>query len=104
MNSLLLETLAIGAGTYLVRAVSLSWGSRVNWPQWMRRWLSFVTPAVLGALLGPLLFLPNNQPLAPWHNPTLWAAVPTVLVAWWTRHLLWTVAAGVIAYAAASAV
>lgn len=100
MPPVLIETLLIGAGTYLLRAGSLSLGSRVSWPQWARKWLSFVTPAVLGALLGPMLLLSNNGHWVPIsHNPTLIAALPTVLVAWISRHLLLTVVTGVLCFA-----
>lgn len=98
MSNLLLETIFIGAGTYLLRAGSLSWGSRVKWPVWAQRWLTFVTPAILGALLGPLLLLPNNQWLPPLHNPALLSAVPTVLTGWWSRNILLTIAVGVVCY------
>ncbi|MBX5437228.1 MAG: AzlD domain-containing protein [Alicyclobacillaceae bacterium] len=102
MPPLVEETLWIGLGTYLMRAVSLSFGSRVAWPDWARRWLSFVTPAVLGALLGPQLLLTNHH-MVPWlHNPALWAAIPTVVVAWWTQNLLGTVVVGVVSYAITS--
>ncbi|MCL6601111.1 MAG: AzlD domain-containing protein [Alicyclobacillus macrosporangiidus] len=99
MSLTLLEVLLIGAGTYLIRAGSLSLGSRVSWPSWAQAWLSFVTPAVLGALLGPLLVLPGGQALPPLHNPTLLASLPTAIAAWKTRSLLWTVAVGVVCFA-----
>lgn len=99
MPILLLETIVIGAGTYLIRAGSLSFGSRIQWPDWAKQWLSFVTPAVLGALLGPILILQNNHLVSPIHNSTLLASIPTALVAWFTKHLLWTVFAGVVSFA-----
>lgn len=104
MNALLLETLVIGAGTYLFRAVSLTLGSRIAWPIWTKKWLSFVTPAVLGALLGPLLLLQGGQwaPIA--HNATLIATIPTAVVGWFTRSFLWTVAAGILCFAVLSRV
>lgn len=95
MNSLLFETVLIGVGTYLIRAGSLSGGSRIQWPNLAKRWLSFVTPAVLGALLGPLLFLPGNHWVPVVHNAGLMAIVPTVAVGWFSRNLLLTVAIGV---------
>lgn len=99
MRSLFFETILIGAGTYLIRAGSLSGASRIPWPSWSQRWLSFVTPAVLGALLGPLLLLPGNQWIPLLHNLTLLAAVPTVVVGWFSRNLLLTVAVGVGCFA-----
>ncbi len=99
MAALILEIIAIGTGTYLFRAGSLSFGSRIAWPLWARKWLSFVTPAVLGALLGPMLLLPNNHFVQPLHNMTLIAAIPTVIVGWFSHYLLATVAIGVICFA-----
>jgi len=92
---------AVGVGTYLIRSLSLVWGSRLAWPAWLRQWLAFVTPAVLGALLGPALLLPDGHLVLPWHNPALLAAIPTAAVAWYSRNLLFTVLAGVVFYAAA---
>ncbi|MCK8485845.1 AzlD domain-containing protein [Paenibacillus sp. MBLB2552] len=89
----------IGAGTYLLRAGSLVLGSRVRWSESTKKWLSFVSPAVLGALIGPLLLLQEGKwiPLA--NNSMLFAAIPTMIIAWWSRRLLLTVAAGVVFYA-----
>jgi branched-subunit amino acid transport protein len=102
MTSLFVEIFVIGAGTYLIRGGSLSWGSRMVWPVWVQNWLSFVAPAVLGALLGPLLLLPNHHFVPLIHNPTLIAAIPTAIAGWYTRNLLWTVAVGVISFAVIS--
>ncbi|CAA7600480.1 Branched-chain amino acid transport protein (AzlD) [Acididesulfobacillus acetoxydans] len=99
MPPVLFETLLIGAGTYLIRAGSLSLGSRASWPEWARKWLSFVTPAVLGALLGPMLLLNGDHWPSITHNPTLLAALPTAAVAWISRHLLLTVVVGVVCFA-----
>lgn len=93
------ETVVIGAGTYLIRALSLSGGSRIRWPDAAKTWLSFVAPAVLGALLGPLVFLPGNHWVPLLHNPTWMAAVPTVIVGGVSRNLFLTVAVGVGCFA-----
>ncbi|HHY68052.1 AzlD domain-containing protein [Kyrpidia sp.] len=102
MSSLVVETLLIGLGTYLLRALSLALGGRAPWPDGVRRWLSFVTPGVLGALLGPVLFLSGDGKVAlDLANPALIAAVPTALFAWWSRRLFPTVVLGVLCYTAA---
>lgn len=102
MHVLFFETLAIGLGTYVIRAGSLSLGSRVRWPAWAKNGLSFVTPAVLGALIGPELFMPGGH-IGGIGNATLLAAIPTAAVAWFSRNLLWTVGAGVLVFALISA-
>lgn len=92
--------LVLGVGTYLIRAGSLSLGSRVSWSEGTRRWLSYVSPAVLGALLGPMLLMQDNKWVPIIENKMLLAALPAILVAWKSRHLLWTVVAGIVSYAA----
>ncbi|MNM94756.1 Branched-chain amino acid transport protein (AzlD) [compost metagenome] len=89
----------IGAGTYLLRAGSLVLGSRVRWSESTKEWLSYVSPAVLGALIGPLLLLKDGKWIPLVDNSMLFAAIPTMIIAWWSRRLLLTVAAGVLFYA-----
>lgn len=89
----------IGAGTYLLRAGSLVLGSRVQWSETTKEWLSYVSPAVLGALIGPLLLLKDGEWIPIPENLMLFAAIPTMIIAWWSRRLLLTVAAGVLFYA-----
>lgn len=96
---LVVVILVVGAGTYLMRAIPLALGSRARLSPGVERWLSFVTPATLGALLGPLLLTPGGVWLAPWQNAALLAAIPTAAVARLTRNLLATIAAGIAAYA-----
>ncbi|AZK48328.1 AzlD domain-containing protein [Paenibacillus lentus] len=95
MESQLWIILLIGAGTYMFRAVSLVLGSRMQWSERTKEWLSYVSPAVLGALLGPLLLLNDGQWVPIRDNTMLLAAIPTILVAWWTRRLLLTVVSGI---------
>ncbi|MBA9085812.1 branched-subunit amino acid transport protein [Fontibacillus solani] len=100
MASELWIIMIIGIGTYLFRAVSLLLGSRLQWSKRTKEWLSYVSPAVLGALLGPLLLLQDDQLVSLTENKVLLASIPTIIVAWSTRRLLLTVTAGVIFYAA----
>jgi branched chain amino acid efflux pump len=99
--ALVIVILVVGAGTYVMRAVPLALGSRARLSAGVERWLSFVTPAILGALLGPLLLTPDGATLIPpWANAALLAAIPTAVVARLSRNLLATIAAGVLCYAA----
>lgn len=88
-----------GVGTYLFRAGSLVLGSRVKWNERTKEWLSYVSPAVLGAMLGPVLLLSDNRWVSVMDNAVLLAALPTMLIAWKTRRFLLTVTAGILLYA-----
>ncbi len=101
--ALVIVILVVGAGTYLLRAGSLALGGKARLSPGVERWLSFVTPATLGALLGPLLLTPDGALVPPWANAALLAAIPTVVVARLSHNLLATIAAGVIFYAAIGA-
>ncbi len=102
-GALVIVILVVGAGTYLLRAVPLALGSRARLSPGVERWLRYVTPATLGALLGPLLLTPDGALVPPWANAALLAAIPTAVVARLSRNLLATIAAGVILYAAIGA-
>lgn len=96
---LVLVVFVVGIGTYLIRALPLVLGSHATPPAWLARWLTFVAPAVLGALLGPALLLPDGRWLVPWQNASLLAAMPTALIAWRWRSLPLTVLSGVLCFA-----
>lgn len=99
MTSELWIIIIIGIGTYLFRALSLQLGSRIQWSKKTKEWLSYVSPAVLGALLGPLLFLQGDRIIPLMDNKIFLAAIPTMIIAWFARRLLLTVAVGVACYA-----
>ncbi|MBS4214324.1 MULTISPECIES: AzlD domain-containing protein [Neobacillus] len=82
--------------TFIPRVLPIAILSRVELPEWAMRWLSYVPIAVMAALVGQELLMPNGK-LAPLtDNLELIAALPTFLIAIITRSLLGTVLAGII--------
>ena len=96
--NLFLVVIGMGAITYGLRAGSLMLGERLpNWP-WLNSFLRFVPAAVLSAILAEVTLISNNTiNLSPLTNHRLVAAVLASLVAWRTRHVLLTIAVGMIA-------
>ena len=87
--------------TYLPRFLPLFLLSRRKLPPLFERWLSYVPVAVLSALLGPVLFLPEGKlALQPTLNPFFWAAIPSFLIAIRTRNMFLTVLVGMGSVAA----
>ncbi|AZU64562.1 AzlD domain-containing protein [Neobacillus mesonae] len=83
--------------TFIPRVLPIAVLSRVELPDWAMRWLNYVPIAVMAALVGQELILPNGK-LAPlWQNLELFAALPAFIVAIVTRSLLGTVVVGIIA-------
>ena len=69
-------------------------------PEGVKRWLALIAPAILAALLVPELLLSQGEGgaslfLSP-QNHALLAAIPAGIVAWRTRSLFGTVAAGIV--------
>ena len=86
--------------TFLPRLLPLLALSRRKLAPAVQIWLSYVPIAVLAALLGPVLFLPQGSfSLQPGLNPYLWAAIPSFLIALATRNMFLTVLAGIISLA-----
>ena len=66
-------------------------------PETVRRALHYVPPAVLSAIVFPELFLPNGTVDVSFENYRLLAGLVAVLVAWFSKNILVTILAGMIA-------
>ncbi|MCS7462275.1 AzlD domain-containing protein [Paenibacillus doosanensis] len=83
--------------TFLPRVIPLMVLSRLQLPEWGMRWLKYVPISVMAALVGQELLMKEGD-LIPWtRNIELLAALPTFLVAVFTRSLLGTVVTGIAA-------
>jgi branched-subunit amino acid transport protein len=88
--------------TYATRyAMIAALGSRPSFenqetdPSVLRRWLRYVPPAVLAALIVPPVVAPQGQ-----IDPGLrvWATIVGAIVAWRTRSALWTIISGMTVF------
>ena len=86
------------AVTYVPRVLPMLLLSSRKLPQVVVAWLSYVPVAVLAAMLFPAL-LPVVAPLLV--GFFLWAAVPTLLVAWKRRSFFGAVIVGMVVVAVA---
>ncbi|MBI2318716.1 MAG: AzlD domain-containing protein [Betaproteobacteria bacterium] len=97
------EVLLIVLGSALVtlvpRVLPLVLLARLELPETVKVWLSYVPVSILGALLASELFLREGRlaPLA--GNLSLLAVVPAIALAWRYRSIIGSVLAGVAAMA-----
>ncbi|CAI6083560.1 hypothetical protein PAECIP112173_03978 [Paenibacillus sp. JJ-100] len=82
--------------TFIPRVLPLMLFSKIQIPVWLMRWLEYVPVAVMASLIGQELFMSGNQFVPITENAALWAALPTVAIAIWTRSLLGTVLVGIV--------
>jgi branched-subunit amino acid transport protein len=89
---------AMAVVTYLTRytlIAALGTASEAGGSPLLRRWLRYVPPAVLAALIAPPILAPGKRLTV---GPPFWAAVVGVGVAWRTRSVFWTILAGLVAF------
>jgi branched-subunit amino acid transport protein len=94
----LLIFLAMSVATYLTRVtmiLALGRRGKARESTLLRRWLRYVPPAILAALIAPPLVAPGNRLTL---GPALWAGLVGVGVAWRTRSVLWTILAGMATF------
>lgn len=94
---LALTILGMGAITYAIRLVLFLLPERLALPPWLLRALRYVPAAVLSAIIWPELLLPGGALDLSLGNERLLAGLAALVVAWRTRNVLWTVAAGMVA-------
>jgi len=98
MAEIWLTILAAGVLTYLTRLSFIFLLDRWQLPANLQRALRFVPPAVLSAIIFPELLIQNSQPVLTLANPRLLAGIVTTLVAWRSRSILFSIAAGLISF------
>ena len=89
--------IASGVATYLTRSLPLAVTLRSTAPVALRRYLDALPIAIIAALAGAGVAVPDGQPTG---GAEIGAALITLAVAAWRRNLLFAVVAGVIAVAA----
>lgn len=70
---------------------------RFNVPEALRKALHYVPPAVLSAIIFPELFIRNETLNLSLDNYRLMAGLVAILVAWFTKSILVTMLAGMLA-------
>jgi branched-subunit amino acid transport protein len=85
---------AMGAVTYITRLSIIALLGRIEIPGLVRRGLKYVPPAVLSAIIAPALLRPEGPFDLSLSNERLLAGLAATLVAWRTRSVMLTIAAG----------
>jgi branched-subunit amino acid transport protein len=96
--------IAMGVVTFGIRLLPIVLLGRIEIPIMVQRALRFVPPAVLSAIIAPELLLSSGQISLSLGNVRLLAGVIATLVAWRTKNVLATIAVGMIAFWALSAI
>ncbi|MBE1555974.1 AzlD domain-containing protein [Sporosarcina limicola] len=97
INTTLLLVILLGAlVTFIPRSLPLLVLSKMNIPEPIVKWLEHIPVAVMAALFIQEIAVPNDEFGYVVGNLRLLAALPTLLVAFITKSLLFTVLIGVV--------
>jgi branched-subunit amino acid transport protein len=94
VDSIWLTIILGGLLTFLIRFSFIYLSGRWQPPSWLARALRFVPPAVLSAIIFPEVLMRGNELNLAFGNLRLWAALLAVGVAWRTKSVLLSIAAG----------
>ena len=64
-------------------------------PSLLERWLRYIPPAVLAALIVPAILAPQGRLAV---GLSVWGALAGAIVAWRTRSVLWTIISGIVVF------
>ena len=87
--------IGMSLATALPRILPVAIFSRFEFPEKLREWLSYIAPAVLGALLAVSVLAPQGIMEISIHNRFIWVFIPTMLIAVLTRSLFYTLVVGI---------
>jgi len=91
-----LTIFGVGLGTFALRASCIMLLGKFEQPPWMEAALRYVPPAVLAAIISSSLFIEGEVVRVDVSDPRLAAAACAAVVAWLTRSLFFTIAAGMV--------
>lgn len=92
-----LIVIGMGLITYAIRLLLFLLLDRIAIGSALRRGLHYVPTAVLSAIIFPEVLRPQGVLDLSFGNPRLLAALVAAAVAWRSRNVLWTIAAGMAA-------
>jgi len=95
--NLWLIIIGMGVITYAIRLSMIVMSGQIQLSDQLQRALRYVPPAVLSAIILPEMVQPGGTLDLSLGNERLLAGLIAILVAWFTKNMIWTVAVGMIA-------
>jgi branched-subunit amino acid transport protein len=95
--NLWLIIIGMGVITYAIRLSMIVMSGQIQLGDHLQRALRFVPPAVLSAIILPEMVQPGGTLDISLGNEQLLAGLIAIVVAWYTKNMIWTVAVGMVA-------
>lgn len=98
-TSIWIAIIGVSIVSILPRILPVALFSRYEFPEPLKRWLSFVAPAVLSSLTALSVLAPDGSIDISVQNRYIWAFIPTLLIAIRTRSLFYSLLIGIVTMA-----
>ncbi|MGI6491119.1 MAG: AzlD domain-containing protein [Peptococcaceae bacterium] len=98
-TSIWLMIFGVSLVSLLPRILPVALLSRFDFPETLKKWLSYVAPAVLGGLTAISVLAPEGSIDISISNRYIWVFIPTLLVAIKTRSLFFSLLVGIVTMA-----
>lgn len=96
-ENIILIVIGAGLATYFTRFPLMVLSGNKHLPEWLRKYMNYIAPAVLTALIAPSIFYRQGKLDLSLNNDYLIAAVITGLAAYFTKNMLAAVVTGLCA-------
>lgn len=97
-NGIIITILGAAAATYLTRfPLMIFSGKKI--PPWLIRYMSFIAPAILTALIVPMVFIKQGRFDVSLSNNYFIAAIITAIVSYFSKNMLASLIAGICSVA-----
>ncbi|MHB9004584.1 MAG: AzlD domain-containing protein [Coriobacteriia bacterium] len=102
MSNTFVWTVIIGMAlaNFVLRFLPIAVVSRIDLPDPLLRWFSFIPASVMGALVALEVLRPGGTWTDPIGSPYFWAALPTAVVYLRTRSFLGATLTGMVSFVA----
>lgn len=81
--------------TLLPRVLPICLLSQTEYPKLFRIWLKYIPISVMAAIVSPEILIKNSHVNLGFDNDFFWVSLPTFIVAFLTKSLMWTIFTGV---------
>lgn len=102
MSDTFIWTVIVGMAlaNFVLRFAPIAIVSRIDLPDPLLRWFSFIPASVMGALVALEVLRPGGEWTNPLDSPYFWATIPTALVYLRTKSFLGATLAGIVSFVA----
>lgn len=94
-SEIIIFILGAGIVTYLTRFPLLVLSKKKDIPEGLLKYMRYIAPSILTALITPAIFIQNNKLNLSFSNIYIIAAIITSLVAYFSKNMLASVITGV---------